>query len=234
MTDPVTWLKQTPVWVWCAFIPAVGGLAIAYAGRKTHTSEWIYYGLGISAGAIALGTYPIAALIWVAQIILALGLRQPFLRKTLPANSYIPFGDYQSAHLLAEVHGKIDINTCSKDEMIRRLGLPIVYANDIDLMRHDGYQFTHLEELSEIAGLPESYLAKLQSLVVFSYNINKEHHGSWRRLNAYSVPELTALGMQADIAERLVAERSERGDFRSVVEIKKRTGVSFRAYQSLM
>jgi hypothetical protein len=56
----------------------------------------------------------------------------------------------------------MDINIYSRDEMVWHLGLPILYANDIDAIRTEGYRFTCIEELSEIAGLPESYLPKLQ------------------------------------------------------------------------
>jgi DNA uptake protein ComE-like DNA-binding protein len=235
MSDPSPWLKQIPAWVWCSFIPTLGGLSLVYAGRKSHTSEWIYLGLGICAAAIALGSYPVAGAIWIFQIAVAFSLKDKFLTKTLPAqSSYASFSDPKAARLLAEKHGKLDINTCSKDEMIRRLGLPIVYANDIDAIRTEGYMFTYLEELSEIAGLPESYLHKLQPLITFSYDIRKEDYFSWRRMNTCSVPELMAFGVTEEIAGAIVTERLNHGDYKSVVEVKKRTGLPFRAYQSLM
>lgn len=234
MADPSSWLKNTPVWVWCSLIPTFGGLSIAYAGRKSATSEWIYLGLGLFTAAIALGSYPIAAGIWVFQIAVAFSIKDKYLVKTLPSQSYSTVTDHKTAQLLADIHGKLDINTCSKDEMIRRLGLSIIYANNIAAIRNEGYQFTHLEELSEIAGLPESYLTKLQPLVLFAYDVRKEDYFSWRRLNTCSIPELTAFGVAEDIAQKIVSERLNRGDYQSVVDVKKRTGLPFRAYQSLM
>jgi DNA uptake protein ComE-like DNA-binding protein len=234
MSDPALWLKRTPVWVWCAFIPTFGGLSIAYAGRQSRTPEWFYLGLGVCAAAIALSQYPIAAFIWVFQIIAAFSLKEKYLLKTLPTSSYSTLTDHRTAQLLADAHGQLDLNTCSKDEMIRRLGLPIVYANDIDAIRTEGYMFTYLEELSEIAGLPESYLHKLQPLITFSYDIRKEDYFSWRRMNTCSVPELMAFGVTEEIAGAIVTERLTHGDYKSVIEVKKRTGLPFRAYQSLM
>jgi DNA uptake protein ComE-like DNA-binding protein len=234
MSEPALWLKRTPVWVWCAFIPTFGGLSLAYAGRRSRTPEWTYLGLGVCAAAIALSQYPIAALIWVFQILAAFSLREKFLLKTLPTDAYSTLADHRTAQLLADMHGKLDINTCSKDEMIRRLGLPIVYANDIDAIRIEGYMFTYLEELSEIAGLPENYLSKLQPLITFSYDIRKEDYFSWRRMNTCSVDELMAFGVTSDIAERIFTERLENGDYKSVIDVKKRTGLTFRSYQSLM
>jgi DNA uptake protein ComE-like DNA-binding protein len=234
MSDPSSWLKRTPVWVWCSLIPTLGGLSIAYAGRKSHTSEWVYLGLGICAAAIALGSYPIAAGIWLFQIAVAFSIKQNFLIKMLPSRESLTVTDAKTAQLLADIHGKLDINTCSKDEMVHRLGLPIVYANDIDAIRHEGYQFTHIEELCEIAGLPESYVGKLQPLIMFAYDVRKDNYFSWRRLNTCSVPELTSFGVEADIAQRIVSERLSGGDYRSIVDVKKRTGLPFRDYQSLM
>jgi DNA uptake protein ComE-like DNA-binding protein len=235
MPNPSPWFKQIPVWVWCACIPTLGGLAIAYAGRKTRTSEWVYLGLGTCAAAIALGSYPIAAVIWIFQIVVAFSLKQKFLEKTLPSTqTYAAFTNPTAAQIIAAAHGKLDINTCSKDEMVRRLGLPIVYANDIDAIRTEGYMFTYVEELSEIAGLPESYLPKLQPLITFSYDIRKDDYLSWRRMNTCSIAELTAFGVSEETAGAIVGERLSRGDYKSVVDVKKRTGLPFRAYQSLM
>jgi DNA uptake protein ComE-like DNA-binding protein len=228
------WFKQTPVWVWCSLIPTLGGLSIAYAGRKSGTSAWVYLGLGTCAAALALGSYPIAAGIWIFQIAVAFSIKDKFLARTLPSAEYSSLADHRIAQRLADVHGKVDINTCSKDEMVRRLGLPIVYANDIESIRHEGYQFTHLEELTEMAGLPENYLPKLQPLILFAYDVRKEEFFSWRRLNTGSVPELIAWGVEEDIAQKIISERCSRGDFRSVVDVKKRTGLALRAYRSLL
>jgi DNA uptake protein ComE-like DNA-binding protein len=216
-------------------IPTFGGLAIAYAGRKARTPEWVYLGLGLFAGAIAFSSYGIVYVIWAAQVGIAFGIKERFLVKTLPrSGSYDLFHDDRTARLLAEAHGKLDINTCSKDEMVRRLGLPIVYANDIESMRNEGYMFTHLEELSEIAGLPESYLRRIEPLITFLYDPRKEEYFSWRRLNTCSVSELMAFGVDEAIAQTLFNERLARGDYQSLMDVKKRTGVPFRSYQSLM
>jgi DNA uptake protein ComE-like DNA-binding protein len=234
MSDPSSWLKHTPVWVWCSLIPTFGGLSIAYAGRKSKTSQWVALGLGICTMAIALSSYPVAVGIWIFQIAVAFSIKDKFLAKTLPSQSYSTITNHKTAQLLANLHGKLDINTCSKDEMIRRLDLSIIYANDIESVRKEGYQFTHIEELSEIAGLPESYLSKLQPLIMFAYDIRKDDYFSWRRLNTCSIPELTAFGVTEDIAQKIVSERLNRGDYQSVVDVKKRTGLPFKAYQSLM
>ncbi|XWK85653.1 MAG: helix-hairpin-helix domain-containing protein [Phormidium sp.] len=133
----------------------------------------------------------------------------------------------QTAALIAQVRGKVDINNCSKDDLVNLLGLPIVYANDIESLQKEGYIFTHLEELHEIAGIPENYLPRLAPLVTFSYDYKKEAHSSWKRLNVMSVQELIASGLESEVAFQIVAERQKRGEYKSAIDIKRRTNLPF-------
>ncbi|ACK65025.1 TM2 domain containing protein [Rippkaea orientalis PCC 8801] len=129
---------------------------------------------------------------------------------------------------------KIDINTCSKDELVYQLNLPIFYANDIDAVRRSGYLFTHVEELHEIAGLPENYIKKLAPLVTFSYDINKEIDVSWQRLNVYSIDQLMRDGLDAKVAQKIVQERDKNGVYKSVIDIQHRTGLPVNYYRHLI
>jgi TM2 domain-containing membrane protein YozV len=126
---------------------------------------------------------------------------------------------------------KLDINNCSKDELVRTLKIPIIYANDIDSLKNEGYIFTHVEELSEIAGLPESYLDRLAGKVIFTYNINKELECSWQRLNVMSIDELVLAGLGGNVAQKIVSEREDNGEYRSVIDVKRRTSIPFHRYK---
>ncbi len=132
---------------------------------------------------------------------------------------------------LRAANHKLDINNCSKDELVRDLDIPIVYANDIDSLKNEGYIFTYVEELSEIAGLPESYVSKLAGKVIFTYNTNKEMECSWQRLNVMSIDELVMAGLGGTVAEKIVAERESNGEYRSVIDIKRRTSIPFHSYK---
>lgn len=128
----------------------------------------------------------------------------------------------------------LDINTCSKDEMVKILGLPIVYANHIESLQNEGYIFTHLEELSEIAGIPESYLPKIAPLINFSYDEKLENYLSWRRVNTFSQEQLIELGLSMEVAQKIVKERHKNGGYQSVMDIKKRTGFPFHVYRQIV
>lgn len=221
---------KVPAWVWCSLVPAFGALSIIYAGVKSKTQRWIYLGLGIFVAALVLASHELAVVVWVAQIVTAFYLRRSFLKKVVPTEHLSTYGQVAS---LPGLGGKVDINRCSKDELVRVLGLPIVYANNIELIQNEGYLFTHLEELSEIAGLPESYLSRIEPLVMFTYDCRRDSQFSWRRVNSFDVDELIAVGVHLNNAERIVAER-QKGDFKSVADLQKRTKISFKDLEVLL
>ncbi|MGB3207871.1 MAG: helix-hairpin-helix domain-containing protein [Crinalium sp.] len=233
MRSPSSLLQQTPNWVWWSFFPAFGGLAIAWAGYKSNTTNWLLLGAGITTAALALSSTHLALLIWLFQIATAFYLKKRYLIKTSAKGLLIP-EDRQTAQLMADIHGKIDINNCSKDDLVKALGLPIVYANNIESLQNEGYLFTHLEELHEIAGIPESYLPRLAPLIIFSYDLNKEIDCSWKRLNIFSTEELMRCGLEASVAQKITQERQRRGEYKSVLDVKHRTGIPFQYYRILL
>ncbi|OCR02329.1 hypothetical protein BCD67_20230 [Oscillatoriales cyanobacterium USR001] len=233
MSENSSLLQKTPNWVWWSFCPWFGGLAIVYAGHKSHTSSWMAWGAGITLAALTLSATNLSTVVWIAQIAIAFALKRRYLIKTSPRGLLIP-ADANTATLIANIRGKIDINECSKDELVNVLGLPIVYANDIELLQHEGYIFTHLEELSEIAGIPESHIKRIAPMVTFSYDLKKEPHLTWKRLNILSKQELIECGLDAVIAKKIFKERQQKGEYKSAIDVKRRTGIPFNSYRHLV
>lgn len=232
MSQSTSWFGQTPSWVWLSFFPIFGGLAISYAGYKSKTKVWMVLGVGITGVSFILSSTGVAAVIWLTQIGVAFYLKKKFLAKTYPKNLPIP-EELQLAKLVINSRDKVDINQCSKNELVNGLGIPIVYANNIEPVLNEGYIFTHIEELVEIAGIPENYINRLAPLIIFSYDYKKEADFSWRRLNTYSIDELIACGLDGAIAEKVVAERKRRGEYKSLVDVKQRTGLPLTTYLHL-
>ncbi|MEG4091993.1 helix-hairpin-helix domain-containing protein, partial [Microcoleus sp. Pol12B4] len=165
MSQDLYWLRQTPNWVWYSFIPYFGGLAIAYAGQKSNIRSWMGWGVAITLAALAVSSSAnLGTIVWIAQIVTAFSLKKRYLIKTAPRGLLVP-ATATNAEELANVRGKIDINECTKDDMVRILGLPIVYANDLESLQNEGYIFTHAEELSEIAGVPESHVRRIAPMI---------------------------------------------------------------------
>ncbi|MGL5058350.1 MAG: helix-hairpin-helix domain-containing protein [Microcoleus sp.] len=232
MSQDLYWLRQTPAWVWFSLIPGFGGLAIAYAGHQSQIRSWIGWGAGITLAALALASTNLAFPIWIAQIVTAFALKKRYLIKTAPRGLLLP-ETAQNAEMLANVRGKIDINECTKDDLVKVLGLPIVYANDIESLQNEGYIFTHAEELSEIAGIPESHVRRISPMICFSYHYQKEARFTWKRLNILSPEELIRDGLDRSVAEAIVRERQKQGEYKSVIDVKRRTGLPFDSYRHI-
>lgn len=230
------WFQQIPKWIWWSFCPYFGGLAIAYAGYKSKTPPWYWLGLAITGTSLVSSVFLSSGLpqiLWLVQIGIAFYLKPKFLAKTYPHRLPFPH-DLKMARLIAINRDQLDINTCSVDQMVYDLGLPLVYAQDIDSLRREGYRFTYLEELSDLAGLPESYLHRIEPMIIFTYDPKYEVDISWRRLNSLSYSELVQCGIEPQAAEKIIEERQKQGQYRSLVEVKRRTGLPLNAYRHLM
>ncbi|SRR5579883_875310 len=233
MANLSRWFEQTPVWVWLSLFPGFGGLAISYAGYKSNTQAWIAIGLGCTALALVTSSSGLAVWIWLTQFAIAFYLKRQFLVKTYPKHLAIP-NDGDLIKQISETRKRVDINDCSKNDLVNGLGIPIVYANDIEALRNEGFIFTHLEELSEIIGIPESKVTMIAPLITFSYDHKKELNVSWKRLNTFSLKEFIDFGLLPEVAQKIVRERERGGDYKSLVDVKRRTGILFASYQSLM
>jgi DNA uptake protein ComE-like DNA-binding protein len=230
MLNPVPQPQPNPTWVWLSFVPLFGGLAIVYAGHKSKTPNWIYLGLGVSVTALVTLSTSYAFLVWLFQIAASFYLKTAFLSKTRLRIHTVGLDNLSDNQFLPTNVGSIDINSCSKDELVRCLGLPIVYANDIKSLQDEGFVFTYLEELSEIAGLPETYLKQLERRLIFLYDYRKDINASWRRVNVCSVENLTAIGIKIEVANKIIQDRDTKGEYRSVMDIKRRTNIPFKAF----
>lgn len=229
--DPLS-LEKTPNWVWYSMIPGLGGLAIAYAGKKTNTTSWIVIGLGITGFALFLAETSLVFPIWVGQIGLAFYLKKLFLDKNSSLDSNLQ-AHHHGIDSLSKTGVKIDINKCSKDDLVHQLNLPIVYANDIEALRNEGYIFTDAEELSDMVGIPETTVQRIASFIVFGYDYKQESDFSWRRLNSYSLEDLIIVGLQKEVAQKIVNER-KRGEYKSVIDVKRRTQLPLATYRQII
>jgi DNA uptake protein ComE-like DNA-binding protein len=230
-----SWFKQTPIWIKITWIPVIGGGAIAYAGYVIKNNTWIVLGMGfvgISAIAALLFGFRVEVLaaMYVGQVVAGLMFKQEFLVKTYPRHLPLP-KDLKLFHAVAAERPKIEINTCSKDDLVNRLGVPIVYANDVLALREDGYIFTYSEELTEILGIPVATVQRISAFITFSYYQEQEY--SWQRVNHLQVEQLVSLGLEVKVAEAIAQERELNGDYRSLMDIKKRTGLLFSSYRQL-
>ncbi len=202
---------------WLSFLPVLGGISIIRESSRLGDNKCVQLGWGVLALSVVTALAESFTFAWLLQIGLAVWLRARHAKPPAP----LPIA-------------KVDFNSCSKHDLVRVLNIPIAYANDIDLIRNEGHLFTHAEELIEIAGVPEDLVARIQPQLIFSYDAQKDDDHTWRQINFLSVGEMVTRGVDAIAAQKIVEERTLRGDYRSAVEVKRRTGIAFRAYQTLI
>jgi DNA uptake protein ComE-like DNA-binding protein len=227
-------LKSTPDWVWWTLVPIAGGLVISYIGYKHKLKKWVNIGLAIAAGSTVLMLA--SPQLFIGSFICfgtALMLKREYNVKVAPRGS-IALLDRETSTLVAKIKGQIDINKCSKDDLVRGLGLPIVYANDIELLRNSGYIFTHIEELTDLIGIPTEKCQVIEPAIAFNYYDDSHYFSNWQRLNLLPMSELVELGIDRLSADTIVAERQRAGNYRSLVDIQKRTGLPINLYKHLI
>lgn len=229
-------LKKIPDWVWYSLCPVFGGLTIAYAGYATKTDKWWKIGGGVCAVALLASLAGQSGLVWLAvpiQFAIAMSIKNTYLIKSAPRGMILPT-DRSTAKTIAEVRGKVDINKCSKDDLVHVLGLPIAYSNNIELIKAEGYMFTHLEELTQLADVPEKYCEAIEPMIAFNYYESAADPIDWQRLNVLPMSELVELGLDRNSAEVICNERQLHGAYRSLVEVKRRTGLPLALYKHLI
>ncbi len=230
-------LKQIPQWIWWSLCPVFGGLTIAYAGYLTKTDRWWQIGIGMSAFALLASICGQSWFVYLAvpiQLAVAMNIKNAYLIKSAPRGTILPT-DRETAKLIASIRGRVDINQCSKDDLVHVLGLPIAYANNIELFKAENYLFTHLEELTELADVPEKYCEAIEPLIVFNYYEKSATDPiDWQRLNILPMSELIELGLDRTSAEVICNERQLHGAYRSLVEVKRRTGLPLNLYKHLI
>jgi hypothetical protein len=231
-------LKARPDWVWWTLCPVIGGLVIIYISRRDRFTDWEHWGWGLTAlGAIALFSAKLIPVLLLVSggisWLVAMYFKREYLIKHAPRGSILPT-DRTMSEFVAKVRGRVDLNKCSKDDLVRELGLPIVYAHDIDLVRSSGYIFTHIEELSDLVGIPDRLCQIIEPLIVFNYYDEDGYQSNWQRLNLLPSSELIELGLEPGIARAIEIERQQSGKFKSIVDVCRRTGLPINHYQALM
>ncbi len=231
-----TALRRIPNWIWWSLCPVFGAVPIAYAGYLTKTDKWLQIGGGMSAIVLLAALAGQSWLVYLAvpiQFGIAMSIKNPYLIKSAPRGGILPT-DRRTAQLIADVRGKVDINKCSKDELVHVLGLPIAYANNIESLKAEGYMFTHVEELTELADLPQKYSQAIEPMIAFNYYEKSEDPIDWQRLNVLPMSELVELGLDRNSAAIICHERQTHGAYRSLVEVKRRTGLPIALYKHLI
>ena len=216
-------------WQWLAFVPSFGGVVLVVAGAQNKDKNTWASGLAILLASFIFAGFSAALLVtWAVQAVAAVRLIQGGDRQQLaPQKKY-------SVSAALPPGTQFNINTCSKDEMVRGLGMPIVYANEIEEVRSEGMRFMDMGDLENLTSIPNDYLRKLRPHLIFEFDYHQESGSSWRRLNHLSQAELVALGIDEVAAAAIVEARAVKGEYTSLVDVKRKTGIPINRYRNVL
>lgn len=223
--DPAeTWFERIPTWIRWTWVPIVGSLGLLQAGLVTRQRRWILISIGL--GCLGLVAAPLSGWgslgAWVAQIVLARVWRRPFLARTYPADWPLP-RDPALVREIAPFRDPVDINRCTRHQLVHDLGLPIVYANEIESLRVQGSLMLSVDDLRNLVRLPEETIERLEPVLQFQYYSHEAEAVAWQRLNTDTQAQLVAHGWDPGVAAAIVQER-RRGPFRSPADAGQRVG----------
>jgi hypothetical protein len=71
-------------------------------------------------------------------------------------------------------------------------------------------------------------------MIAFNYYEKSADPIDWQRLNILPMSELIELGLDRNIAAVICNERQLHGAYRSLVEVKRRTGLPINLYKHLI
>jgi DNA uptake protein ComE-like DNA-binding protein len=94
--------------------------------------------------------------------------------------------------------------------------------------------FIQLSELTELADVPEQYCQAIEPMIAFNYYEKSTDTIDWQRLNILPMSELIELGLDQASAAVICDERQLHGAYRSLIEVKRRTGLPISLYKHLI
>ncbi len=112
--------------------------------------------------------------------------------------------------------------------------MPIVYANEIEEIRADGVHFTEFDDLANLTSIPNDYLSKIKPYLKFEFDYTQETGNSWHKLNCLSEDDLIAIGVDKSAASVIVKVRHDKGDYTSLIDVKRKTGIPLSRYRHIL
>jgi DNA uptake protein ComE-like DNA-binding protein len=216
--------KSTAWWLWLALFPSLGGITFIVWGAQNKNRRALFGGAAfLIVGGIFSVDSSLGGAIWLLQIFSAF--------KVLPLLSSL---NSIEASKHPKLKGKLDVNGCSKNELVHLLDMPIVYANEIEEIRAEGLRFTEFDDLANLTSIPNDYLAKIRPYLKFEFDYAQETGDSWRKLNYLSEDDLISIGVDKSAAIAIVKVRHAKGDYTSLIDVKRKTGIPLSRYRHIL
>ncbi len=159
-----------------------------------------------------------------------------WLRNKIKNDPYYRFQSLEEIAIAAQLGITIEVNTATVDDWLRLPGVSIRQAQTLTVLTTSGIQFFSLEEIAVALNLPPQRLQPLAPILRFSF-VDEESTLSPVQINpnTATVEALAQIPfLDETLAAKVVANRLEQGNYRSLADFHQRLGLEAKLTSQLM
>jgi DNA uptake protein ComE-like DNA-binding protein len=156
------------------------------------------------------------------------------LRSRIQEDPYYRFQSAFDIALAADLGITIDVNQATIDDWLRLPGISIHQARQLVTLSRSGVPFYSISDLAAALNIPLARLQWLAPILSFQYYDESESSSSIK-INQATVGELLQIPQIApELAQEIVIQREQYGDFTNLVNFQQRMRLSGRSIGELM
>jgi DNA uptake protein ComE-like DNA-binding protein len=222
-------------WKWLLAMPVINWLGLLVAGQQARKPAWVRWGiiyaalssLSVGAGLLS-GEWVLFWLVWLEVAVHSYRVQGEYQQRiALINNPQLRLQSEQDLQTAQDLGFAVDVNRASIDDLLRLPGMSIIEARRIVEERRRGGNYLSPEELHERADISATKLKRLAPLLLFCYYEPATMLPVRLAVNRVSAEQLTQLeGIDAVLAERIVRERDQGGDYRNLEDLRTRLTLS--------
>jgi DNA uptake protein ComE-like DNA-binding protein len=230
-------------WKWLLSVPGVNWLGLLVAGQQVRKPSWVRWAILYAIiSALTLG-YGLLSGDWFWFVVcwIEIGVHSHWVqgeyrnRLALITNPRLRLTSARDLRLAGELGMAMDVNRASVDDLLRLPGMSIVEARRIVEGRKRGGPYLSAEELAERAEISAHKVRSVEPLLQFCYYETALPVAERLCVNDATAAELaTVEGIYPSLAEQIVRERTARGDYADLAELRERLQLSARVTARLV
>jgi len=152
-------------------------------------------------------------------------------RRTQFLDPYYRFQSLEDVALAAELGVAIDVNQATVDDWLRLPLFSIHQARSLVYLTQAGVQFYRLEDIAAALELPVERLRPIEPILQFCYY----DRSLCLNVNQVSLLELLQIpAIDRSLAEAIITERKEQGNYQDWVDFQRRLGLSGEQISALL
>jgi DNA uptake protein ComE-like DNA-binding protein len=156
------------------------------------------------------------------------------LRSRIQEDPYYRFQSAFDIALAADLGITIDVNQASIDDWLRLPGISIHQARQLVTLSRAGVPFYSISDLAAALNIPLARLQWLAPVLSFQYYDESESLPAIK-INQATVGELLQIPqIAAGLAQEIVIQREQHGNFTNLVNFQQRMGLSGKSIGELM